>query len=377
MKTAALIIAVLALAAVVLARWQAGRRAGEGGVAETLRRVYFLVGLLIALRLALAAWPVQLLVSAVMVVASWLPLATLRLGEELARRHAPRPLKLVALGGAVVFSLLAATLGLIWTWEAVMALAAFQLFVIGGVLWHLMANRSMVSLAERRAADLVALALALSIPLLLTDFQRLFPDLAVRGGSFAALLFVLATGRLLTGMSRPAALLGDVALTVGGGALVAAAVHVAGNSGYAMLAGAVAVAVVALALLIDRLVRSREAADSLLGPLGAGYETRAELLASHPLLASAVTLGAEELSDLPADAVAELARHRVVASDDLAKDDLAGGAAAELFERFAASHLLRMSAAPPRFLAISGGALGSDRLTSELHIAARLLENAK
>lgn len=373
MNSAALIIAVIALVAVFLARWHAG----EGGVAETLRRVYFLVGLLIALRLALAAWPVQLLVSAVMVVASWLPLATLRLGEELVRRHAPRPLKLVALGGAVTFSLLAATLGLIWTWEAVMALAAFQLFVIGGVLWHLVANRGSVSLAERRAADLVALALALSIPLLLTDFQRLFLDLAVRGGSFAALLFVLATGRLLTGMSRPAALLGDVALTVGGGALVAAAVHATGDANQAVLAGAVAVAILALALLVDRLIRSRDAADSLLAPLAAGYESRAELLASHPLLAGAVTLGEAELSDLPADAVVELASHRVLAFDDLAKDDLAGGAAAELFERFAASHLLRISAAPPRFLAISGGSLGSDRLTSELQIAARLLERAK
>ncbi|WP_299296760.1 hypothetical protein [uncultured Erythrobacter sp.] len=188
---AALFTAIGLLAALV-GRYGVAAAARRGGVAEHLRRLFTLTAVLLALRLANFVWTSPAMAAAMMVVAAWMPLATLRLGEELVRRHAHRPLKFFALGGAIGFFVLAATFGLFWTREAILALAAFQALVLAGVLIHLLTQRRTVSPSERRAPDMLSLAFVLALPLLATDFERLFPDLAFRGGAFAALVFMLA-----------------------------------------------------------------------------------------------------------------------------------------------------------------------------------------
>ena len=213
----ALLTAIGLLAALVAARG-VGPAARRGGAAVQLRHLFRLIALLLGLRLILTQWESPLVMALVMVVAAWMPLATLRLGEELVRRHAPRPLKLAALFGAIGFSVLATTFGLVWAEEAVLALAAFQILVVGKVVVHLYRQRATVSLLEQRAVDLLSLALLLALPLLATDFQRLFPDLPVRGGAVAALIFVLACTRLLDEGARPLALLGDIAVAAGAAA---------------------------------------------------------------------------------------------------------------------------------------------------------------
>lgn len=374
---AALLTAIGMLAALV-ARFGVGTAAKRGGVAAHLRRLFTLIALLLALRLVNFAWTTPLMVAAMMVVAAWMPLATLRLGEELVRRHAHRPLKFLALGGAIVFSLLAATFGLVWTREAAIALAIFQAIVIAGVLIHLFTERNTISQAERRAPDMLALAFVLAIPLLATDFERLFPDLAFRGGPFAALVFVLACSRLVTNAGRPLALLADIVLVAGVSGIAALSAHLMASSPEVVqIVAASAGASAALLILIERFARRSSSSGSILPQIAKSPHNSRAILSGHPLLASATPIGREGLADLPDGTIRQLAQQRVIALGTVSGESPVGGAARELLGRHSASHLLRLSEEPVRFLAISGGALEEDALTSELEIVGRLLENAK
>ena len=375
--TGALLTAIGLLAALV-ARIGVAKAAHGGGVAGYLARLLTLVALLLALRLAGAALPSPVVVAATMAVAAWLPLVTLRLAEELVRRHAPRVVKLLALAGAGAFSLLAVTFGLVWTGPALVALALFQAAVVIAILVHLLTQRGTVSLAERRAADMLALAFALALPLLATDFAWAFPDLPFRGGPFAALVFVLACSRLAGTASRPLRLLGDVLVAAGAGGLVALAAQIAAvSAALAIALAATASAAAALVLLVERFADTAARGESLLIPVARAAPDEAALLAAHPLLANAVPVTADALTDLPADLLSALAAKPVVTSARDPASETLTGAARELLARYGASHLLRLSPAPaPRFLAISGGALEEERLTQELTIVARLLERA-
>lgn len=372
------LLTAIGLLAALVARAGVAEAARGGGVAGYLARLLTLIGLLLALRLAGLALPSPLIVAATMVVAAWLPLVTLRLAEELVRRHAPRWLKLLALFGAGGFSLLAVTFGLVWTGPALIALALFQAAVVVAILLHLLRQRGSVSLAERRAGDMLALAFALALPLLATDFAFAFPDLPFRGGPFAALVFVLACSRLAGTASRPLRLLGDLALVAGAGGLTALAVQLAAApAALASALAATASAAAALVLLAERFADAPARGEGLLLPIARAAPDEAAILAAHPLLAHAVPVTAEALADLPDDLVAALAARPVVtAARDPANETLTD-AARELLARYGASHLLRLAPAPaPRFLAISGGALDEARLTQELTIVARLLERA-
>lgn len=369
------ILTAVALAAALVAWRGIIPAARRGPVAARLRRFYGLIALLLALRLLLGIWPAQVVVSALMIVSAWLPFSALRLGEELVRRHAPRLVKLLALGGALTFTVLAITLGLVWSAPAIIALALFQMLVIAAMLIHLMRNRNDVSLAERRAVDMIALAFVIMVPLVLTDFQRLLPDLPVRGGAFAALVLVLATSRLMNGRGRPARLLADIAVMAATGALVALAAIVLGLGDIATLSlAACAAAGAALVQLIERFTGGTPEETSLIDALATSGGGRAEILSAHPLLANGLVLDDAALADLPGDALAQLADHRVISPRALSGNAAWGGAARELLDRHAASHLIRLSQTPPRFLAVMGGSLGEERLDAELELVAQLLE---
>lgn len=372
------LLTAIGLLAALVARAGVAKAARGGGVAGHLARLLTLIGLLLALRLAGLALPSPVVVAMTMVVAAWLPLVTLRLAEELVRRHASRWLKLLALAGAGAFSLLAVTFGLVWTGPALMALGTFQAAVVVAILLHLLAHRSSVSLAERRAADMLALAFALALPLLATDFAWAFPDLPFRGGPFAALVFVLACSRLAGMASRPLRLLGDLALVASAGGLTALAVQLAGAPvALAPALAAAASAAAALVLLAERFAGAAARDEGLLLPIARAAPDEAAVLAAHPLLANAVPVTAEALADLPGELVTALAAKPVVTAARDPDSETLTGAARELLARYGASHLLRLApAAAPRFLAISGGALDEERLTRELTIVARLLERA-
>lgn len=372
------LLTAIALLAALVARRGVAQLAGKGGAAEHLRRLFTLISLLLALRLIFFAWPSPVIVALLMVVVSWLPLAALRLSEELVRRHAPRPLKFLALGGAIGFSVLATTLGLIWAREAILALAVFQGIVILGVLFHLFTQRGSVSQVERRTVDVLALAFLLGTPLLATDFERLFPDLPFRGGAFAALVIVLACSRLVSQDSRPLSLFADIAVTLGAGGIAALAAHLIGaQPDVILIITACVAASAALLLLVERFAAASKADDGILYDLARNDMTRAGILSSHSLLSTAIQLNESELADLPSDTVEQLARHRVISGEAIPGDDRLSGAAHELLARHSATHLLRLSQKPVQFLAICGDALTGERLTSELEIVARLLEHTK
>ncbi|HSF13064.1 MAG TPA: hypothetical protein VLA50_08835 [Erythrobacter sp.] len=365
----------IGLLAALVARAGVADAARSGGVAGHLRLLLTLIALLLGLRLAIVAAPSYFFIACTMVVAAWLPLATLRLAEELVRRHTARWLKVLAMGGAIGFSVLAITFGIVWTGAAIIALAVFQAVVMGAVLAHLISQRANISIGERCAVDMLTLAFVLAVPLLATDYQRLFPDLPFRGGPFAALVFVLACSRLAGDASRPLRLLGDIVIAAAAGGIIALGAKLVGASEPIILAvSACATGAAALALLVERFADPASRAEGLLSPIARAAPEEAAILAAHPLLASGVPVTAASLADLPDDLIAALAARPVVCASGEPSEDTLTGAARELLSRYGASHLLRLSQHPPRFLAVSGGALNQDRLTSELTIVARLLE---
>lgn len=374
---AATLLTLIALAATLVARRGIAAAARRSPVAARLRLVYGLVGALLTLRLLYAVWAVAPVAAAIMITAAWLPAAALRLAEELVRRHAPRPVKFAALGGALVFTFLAVTLGLVWSEAAIIGIAVFQSLAIVAIIALLLGGRHDISLAEKQAADLFTIALLLAMPLVLTDFQRILPDLPVRGGGFAVLILILATSRLVAGEGRPRQLFADMALALGAGGIAALALTSLPLTAPQTLPFiACAVAGAALLLLIERFAREDRSAPDLLSALAASPNDRGAMLAAHPLLDRGIVVEGDSLADYPPALIERLAEHRLVSGAMARRDPMLGEAAADMLGRHAASHLMRLSQAPPRFLAISAGGLAETALDEELEIAARLIEGA-
>lgn len=147
------LVTVIALGAAAIARVAAGEAASRSPVARALRRVYGLTVLLLALRLIGSVSDAVPFVVALMIVAAWLPLAGLRLAEELCRRHAQRWVKLLGLGGGVAFTLVALTLGVVWSEAAIVALAAYQSVMLALTILLLAHERGELKPAERRTLD--------------------------------------------------------------------------------------------------------------------------------------------------------------------------------------------------------------------------------
>ena len=364
-----LLTAIALLAVLVAVRGVAGT-ARTTAVGARLATVYWLVAALLACRLIVdvsTGVAASFVVVATMMIAAWLPLAGLRLVEELLRRHAPRVAKLGTLGGALGFSVLALAVGFVWSTGALIALALFQAVTIAVMVTLLLRHRGDLSQAERAAADTFLIALVATIPLALTDFRALVPDLPVRGGSFAILLMVLATSRVVEGGGAPRRLLADIALCLGGGGLVASV-----TSGDVAATG-LGFALTALALLVERFARSRGTDGGLVSALASIDDVDPQtLLASHPMLSSGRIVEGAALADYPATAIAALTRHRSI--NDATADPDARDAARDLLEAHAATHLVRLGAVPPRFLAVSAGSFVSARTDAELTLLARLIE---
>lgn len=366
----------IALVAVMVARRGIAAVAERSAIASRLRKLYALVAMLLALRLAMTVVTHSILAVALMLLASWLPLMALRLVEELRRRHAPTVVKLLALFGGIGFSVVAVTLGFVWTRIALLGLAAFQTVMLAAMIALLAVSRRELATAERRTADTFLMALLLGIPMVATDFTALFPDLAVRGGPFAFLLLVLATSRLVSEEGSPLQLARDLAVAAGAGGLtvalgLAALQTLDANESAALAFGGAGIAM--LLLLIERFADVRGHQPGLVAALaGAPDGDRDAIIAAHPLLASGRILTDAELAQYPAASLSHLTEHRVISADT--QDVDARDAGRDLLDAAGATHLLRLSREPPRFLAIAAGGLAGPRLDDELAIAARLIE---
>src|SRR5262249_30984645 len=135
-----------------------------------------------------------------LIPAATVPLGALVVTEGILRRHAPRPVKQIAVAGAALPRLRGA-LGLgAWSTLYAVALALFQLggFVTCALLLALR-DRSELHPSENRSIGRLAVGALLVIPFIVTDFQALAPEMPVRLGAIGALLVVTAV--LIAGSS--------------------------------------------------------------------------------------------------------------------------------------------------------------------------------
>jgi hypothetical protein len=160
------------------------------------RRLLFLLGVVAALFFirALAWWHESVWLDRLSLIpAAMVPLGALIVTEGILRRHAPRPVKQVAVAGAVLLGL-GGALGLeAWSTAYAIALSAFQLagFITCALLLALR-DRSQLLASENRSIGRLALGALLVIPFIVTDFQALAPGMPVRLGALGALLVVTA-----------------------------------------------------------------------------------------------------------------------------------------------------------------------------------------
>ena len=381
-----LIVNGLALAALLAAivAMRGGRASGP--VERRLRALYIAIALLLALRTWAWAAPHPLIAIPVLATAAWVPLLALRLVEQLVRRHAPRRLKWLALGGAIGFTVAAVLIGGFWPYALLAGLALFQIVTLGwaGMLLH---NRRPGDLGagEERVADTLVLAFVVAIPLAASDFRAILPDLPVRMGGLGVLIFLVAASRLPGGYAAPRLLLADLfglllfaALLAGGAGLFVPALASTDLVRLAVLAFAAAATTLVMfrigeASLVERMRPSLITAFARL-PDRAGEDV---LLGAHPMLATGTLIEGEALDLYDQAAIAAIARRRVVSAGSQ-MDEESGAAARNLLDSAAATHLVRLSQYPPRFLAVAAGELGgAGTLAAELDMVSRLAEKTR
>ncbi|MGB1146558.1 MAG: hypothetical protein ACPG4M_01595 [Alphaproteobacteria bacterium] len=135
--------------------------------------------------------PAFLLASQVAV--SWVPLGIVLAVEGLLRRHAPLPLKLFPLVGGVASLILSFTFHLDPLPLVSALFAGFQ--ILGLVLpfaWAFVRDRRQITNRENRRVDGMFTLTLVVLPLIATDFADLMPDLPLRMGAVAILLFAHA-----------------------------------------------------------------------------------------------------------------------------------------------------------------------------------------
>ena len=264
------------------------------------RRLLFLLGVVAALFLirGLAWWQESAWLDRLSLLpAATIPLAALIVTEGILRRHAPRPLKQLAVAGAVLLGV-GGTLGLeAWSTPYAMALSAFQLAGFAACAWLLATrDRSQLLVSENRSIGRLAVGALLIIPFVVTDFQALAPDMPVRLGALGALLVVTAV--LIAGGSGETRRQGIAlaALRVASAAMLGvAAAFVADDVDAAQIMrfSAVAIAgVLTIGLMTDTLRAWFEAqAPGMLNSVAVSpAATREQLIAElmrHPLFESA------------------------------------------------------------------------------------------
>jgi hypothetical protein len=232
--------------------------------------------------------------------ASLIPLGALIVTEGILRRHAPRAVKIAALGGAILLGL-----GGLFGLERFVTLYAITLALLqlaGFVTCALLLatrDRAALMASENRSIGRLAVGALVVIPFILTDFRTLFPDIPVRLGALGALLTVtvmlIAGGGAETrrhGLSMMALRL------VSSGLLGFAAAFMAGDVDAAQIVRFVAVAVagvLTIGLMTDALRALFESQEpGVLNSVAASpAQTRDQLiaeLARHPIFESATRL---------------------------------------------------------------------------------------
>ena len=158
------------------------------------RRLLLALGVIATLFLVRGAawWSGSVLLDRMSVIpASLIPLGALIVTEGILRRHAPRPVKMIALLGGILLGF-GGAFGLErFAAPYAVALSLFQLAGFATCAWLLAArDRATLMASENRSIGRLAVGALVVIPFIVTDFRTLFPDIPVRLGALGALLTV-------------------------------------------------------------------------------------------------------------------------------------------------------------------------------------------
>jgi|GEM_PF-1016317 len=264
------------------------------------RRLLFALGVIAVLFLdrGMAWWAGSAILDRLSVIpAALIPLGALVVTEGILRRHAPRVVKIAALGGGILLGL-GGTFGLQrLAMPYAVALALFQLAGFATCAALLAArDRSALMASENRSIGRLAVGAVVVIPFILTDFRTLFPHIPVRLGALGALLTV--TVMLIAGggaETRRHGLAMMALRLISSGLLGFAAAFMAPDVDAAQIIRFVAVAiagVLTIGLMTDALRALFEAQEPgvLNSIAGSPAATRDQLiaeLARHPIFESA------------------------------------------------------------------------------------------
>ena len=315
----------------------------------------------------------------ILLAAALIPLAVLLLTEGLLRRHAPRWIKAVIAGGAVLFAVAA-----LWYSDSIdpfriQALMAFQLagFVLAGAMIA-MRDRASLTPTENATVTRLGLSLLALVPLAAADYLA-----PVQLSGLAVLVLCwLATGlgrgtiRIRTLLRRLGLML---ALSVALAVLVALIAGMDGTG--AVLTGAVVLAAFLLFAVIEdaRAIQRETDGLRLLRLLAAAPTDSAEqfllALRPHPAIEGAVLITDEDTADLSPDVLDRLfARAPVLRrSDPPPGDGDLADHASYLFERYDATHIFAVSQNPRLLVALALPSLGgSVQAEQELALVQRM-----
>ena len=314
----------------------------------------------------------------VLFAAAIIPLAVLLLTEGLLRRHAPPLIKGVVAGGAVVFAVAA-----LWYSDSIdplraHSLLAFQLlgFILSG--WLIISrDRDSLTVSENAMVVRLGLSLILFIPLAIGDFLLLFIGLPIQ---FSA-LGVLILCWLAIGLGRPhqghRATLFTLCVMIVAAVLVGGMISFfgqMGREGALLVIASVMTTLFVVAVVNDaRALRLEEQSFGLLHHLATAPTDDAmaflRSLQTHPLVEGAVVLEAQDLADLQDPVLAEIFANAPVLrkTDPPIMRAVAQDHIDYLFDRYDATHVILVAAAPRVLVALSMPSLRTSP-TAELEL---------
>lgn len=315
----------------------------------------------------------------VLLAASLLPLAVLILTEGLLRRHAPVWAKALVGGGTVLFVLLSflptAFVDPARTW----ALLAFQLVGFGLAGWLVLSrDHASLSASENQTVGRLGLSLIVLIPLLAADYLSVYVGLQTQLSGLGVLglcWLAIGLGRQQSGHSGP-----FVAFVLVVGVAAVTGIVLGWMAGMDWLGIILCTAMVLAAILLvvvigdARQLRVEARSHSLLRHLAGGPHTTPldflRALRADPLVEGAVIVESAHLADLDAATLDRLFTTAPVLrkADPPQGDQMMQDHIDHLFTRFAATHIMQITARPRLLVALAMPALATSP-RAELELA--------
>lgn len=299
------------------------------------------------------------------ITAGILPLGMIILPEGLLRRHASKPVKLIAAGTALAFIPLAfLPESFAEPWRSVLLLAAqlWGFFTAGYMVWK--RDKGSLSSGENRIIERIALSIPLIIPLIVTDFRIPEFEFPVRLSGVAILFMCWLTISLERLHLKNSDMLRAFLILLSGSVFAGMAIAYLVNAdmtGYFQIC-VITLSVTMVAVLYNDSIALRfdERRDSLLKHMAEGNISSSATflrgLQNHPLVEGAVILEENDLQDFDKKLLKAVFKNDALQR----KNDMShANSSAEieqlnwLFERFNATHVILVSNKPLSLVALN------------------------